>query len=87
LQKEILKVSSHYVRKGGCLVYSTCSLEPEENEEIIKNFLESNGNFIIDDISPFIPADLKGEVKDGFLRTFPHIHETDGFFIARLKRL
>lgn len=86
-QKEILDTSARYVKNQGCLVYSTCSLETEENESVIKAFLEENDDFIIEDISPYIPFKLRNGVNEGFFRTFPHIHGTDGFFIARLRRL
>ena len=86
-QKEILNTSAKYVKRQGCLVYSTCSLEVEENERIIEMFMKENEDFILEDLSPLIPAALKKESKGGFLRLFPHIHKTDGFFITRLRRL
>jgi 16S rRNA (cytosine967-C5)-methyltransferase len=76
------------VKKGGVMVFAVCSMEPEENEQPVKTFLKKHPNFAISDpqrmedktVRPFM-----GE--DGFLRTFPHIHQMDGFFAARLKRL
>jgi 16S rRNA (cytosine967-C5)-methyltransferase len=75
------------VKKNGVLVFAVCSMEPEENEEVIKTFLKNHANFAITDaqsiegktVLPFL-----GE--DGFLRTAPHIHHMDGFFAARLQR-
>jgi 16S rRNA (cytosine967-C5)-methyltransferase len=71
------------------MVYSVCSTEPEEGEEVIKEFLHGNPDFSIikgdyDFLEPFEVLD-----KDGYLfyRTFPHRHNMDGFFAARLKRI
>lgn len=70
------------------MVYSVCSTEPEEGEEVIGIFLHSNRNFSIikgehDFLRPF-EYDDSGRV---FYRTFPHEHDMDGFFAARLKRI
>lgn len=75
------------VKKNGVLVFAVCSMEPEENEGVIKTFLKNHANFAITDaqsienktVLPFL-----GE--DGYLRTAPHIHHMDGFFAARLQR-
>lgn len=88
-QKKILEVCSRYVKKGGVLVYSTCSIEPEENWKIVDTFLENNGHFVYDDMRPYLPQKLWGDVKyhPGWIQLYPNIHEVDGFFVARLKRL
>lgn len=85
IQYEILKSASLYVKKGGALIYSTCTLNKNENIEIVKNFLAANDGFYLDDIENLIPQNLYApDAKEGYLELFPHIHNTDGFFIARL---
>ncbi len=75
------------VKTNGVLVFAVCSMEPEENEDVIKTFLKKHANFAITSaqsmeektVLPFL-----GE--DGFFRTAPHIDHMDGFFAARLQR-
>ena len=85
LQREILSVVCQYVKKGGVLIYSTCTINPDENEENVKWFTE-NFPFHTESLSPFLPECLKEEGKTGMLQLLPGIHETDGFFLARLRR-
>jgi 16S rRNA (cytosine967-C5)-methyltransferase len=83
LQREILNRSACYVKKGGTLVYSTCTILSAENEMIIREFLAQNPDF--EYLNPeAAPAGMRDEV--GLFRTFPHRHGTDGFFGAVLKR-
>ena len=87
LQKKILSNASRYVKDGGILVYSTCTLEPEENENIIRGFLEENREFNTEDIKSFIPSGLKVEAAEkGYIQLYPNIHGVDGFFIAKLRK-
>ncbi len=87
LQGDILKQAARYLKPGGVLVYSVCSFETEENEGVIQPFLQSNKDFVLDDLSPFLPADLKTHMnEDGCLRLLPHKWVGDGFFMARLLR-
>ncbi|GMV52623.1 MAG: 16S rRNA (cytosine(967)-C(5))-methyltransferase RsmB [Chlorobi bacterium] len=82
-QAEILSHAATLVKVEGALVYSTCTIEPEENQDVIAGFLREYPNFELD------PAEkhLAGNVcKDGFMQTFPHIHHCDGAFGARLIR-
>ena len=81
VQYDILKTSSRYVKKGGVLVYATCTLNCEENENIIEKFLLENDGFEPFD---FEIGDIKSE-KGGYT-FFPHITKTDGFFVARIRR-
>jgi len=91
LQKRLLKRGAQLVRPGGVLVYSTCTLEPEENEEVIDWFLGEETGFVLDDLSqplrffPFSPEDAKAASR-GMLVLFPPRYGTDGMFIARLRR-
>lgn len=88
LQMQLLEASSPVVKKGGVIVYSTCSLEPEEDEGIVKAFLERHPEFVLDNPKPFLTAEIPDAVtSDGFLRLFPHKHKTDGVFAARLRKI
>ena len=82
LQKTILKKAALYVKKGGRLVYCTCSTLPVENERIIGDFTARNSNFVR--IHP--PTAIHASMIDnrGYLRTYPHRHHMDGFFGAVL---
>jgi 16S rRNA (cytosine967-C5)-methyltransferase len=87
LQERILSVASKYVKKGGVLVYSTCTIEPEENEEMVERFIKENGDFYLEDLSGLIPQTLKKEgLNKGYLQLYPNIDGVDGFFIARMIR-
>jgi 16S rRNA (cytosine967-C5)-methyltransferase len=81
LQGRILSVAASYVRAGGVLVYSTCTLNPEENEETVKAFLSVNPDF---SPVPFSVGDITA--GEGMITLYPHVHGTDGFFIAKLRK-
>jgi 16S rRNA (cytosine967-C5)-methyltransferase len=81
-QLAILRNASKTVRHGGRLIYSTCSLEGEENEGVIVEFLSGNADFEIR--RPEIAGELVTD--NGFVRTLPEEHEMDGFFAAVLER-
>jgi len=96
LQGEILNTVSCYLKIGGKLVYSTCSTEPEENEERISKFLEENPNFELEDpggflkqrkLEDYVSAQHK---KRKFIQIFPGLSnldlELDGFFMAKMIR-
>jgi 16S rRNA (cytosine967-C5)-methyltransferase len=81
LQLTLLTGGAQAVAPGGRLVYSTCSIEREENEQVVRCFLEGNARFRL--IKPNARLDLI--TADGFVRTFPHRHGSDGFFAAVLE--
>jgi 16S rRNA (cytosine967-C5)-methyltransferase len=81
-QRAILKNASKLVTHGGSLIYSTCSLESGENEEICREFLDESNEF--DLVRPNVPERFL--TPDGFARTFPHRDGMDGFFIAEFHR-
>ncbi len=88
LQSAMLENLAVSLRDGGRIVYSTCSLEPEENEEVIGGFLVNHPEFIIEGAADFLPETCRPLVdSDGFLRTLPHRDGMDGFFAARLRKL
>lgn len=82
IQYDILSNASRYVKQGGMLVYSTCTVFPEENEDNINKFLAEHPEFVL---SPFKSGNLICE--KGYVTLLPDEHHTDGFFIARLKRV
>jgi len=83
LQKEILNRSALYLKKGGFMVYSTCTVSSVENEEVVKAFLAVHPDF-----ECARPATVPANMLDrhGMFRTFPHRHGTDGFFGAVLHK-
>lgn len=81
LQLEILTASSKYLKKGGTLIYSTCTLNPKENRELVERFLSENNEF---ELSPFNVGSLLAQ--GGMFTFLPHIQRTDGFFIAKIVR-
>lgn len=82
-QREILDHAAQLVKVGGAIVYSTCSIEPEENTSVVQWFLEKHPEFTLDNAETRLPADV---CNDGMLQTLPHLHKSDGAFGARLVR-
>ena len=85
LQLKILENISKFLKIGGTIVYSTCSLEPEENWEVVKRFLKLNDDFQLDK-KGILGINLDWINDDGCLEISPHIHGVDGMFAARLLR-
>ena len=86
LQREILENCSHFVRVGGRLVYSTCTILPEENEAQVSAFLSRHPEFEPDTDDSWLPEALRGKSADGMLTILPHRDGMAGFFIARMRR-
>lgn len=87
LQKEMLSVVQNYVKPGGVLMYSTCTINKEENEKNVEWFV-SNYPFELESIEDILPENLQNEdTKKGYIQFLPGVHKTDGFFIARLKKV
>jgi 16S rRNA (cytosine967-C5)-methyltransferase len=85
LQGEMIEQWAEYVKKGGFLVYSTCSITLEENEMVIENLLKLHPEFKLVDTIPKIGLPgLRGLTK--CQRLYPHIHECNGFFVAKLMK-
>ncbi len=86
-QKKILHNASKYLKPGGMMVYSTCTVMPEENHEVFLDFLQNNPEFAPCDITGLVSPALKSDsCKKGFIQLFPNIHGTDGFFIGKMVR-
>lgn len=89
LQKEILLAAASSLRPGGVLVYSTCTLEPEENEDVVEWAAEKHG-LRLEDLNPYLGGkgwseEDRQKMRRGYLYLLPHVHGTDGFFISRLR--
>ena len=82
IQYDILENVSNYLKVGGTLVYSTCTILPDENENNVNKFLENHKNFAL---VPFNVGAL--EVDGGMITLLPHTHHTDGFFVAKLEKI
>ena len=86
IQTSILGNLSQYLKKGGILVYSTCTIFREENEDVVEAFLKSHPEFTLDDLSKALPEMSRQFVQNGYFKTFPQGNGMDGFFVARLIR-
>ena len=84
-QIQILNQAAPLVLPGGVLVYATCSIEPEENSSVIRQFLDDNRNFLLENCSDYLPASARNFVSHGCFAPLP-TSEIDGFFAARLRR-
>jgi 16S rRNA (cytosine967-C5)-methyltransferase len=84
LQKSLIENAAKLVKSGGILVYSTCTIEPEENLDLIKEFLEHHLEFSIESGNNIIHQDLLG--NQGQVATFRHRHGMDGSFSVRLRK-
>ncbi|EKE03270.1 MAG: hypothetical protein ACD_20C00225G0014 [uncultured bacterium] len=95
LQLEILNNAAKLVKSGGIIVYSTCSIEPEENQQVIEKFLENNRDFQADKIMPYLPWKCEtnenplcsSEEDKGYFQILQSRQNIDGFFIARLRKI
>ncbi len=84
MQLEILENASKYVVENGYLVYSTCTINSDENIGVVQRFLERNQNFDMVDVNPLLPMELRGTEK--YMQIYPHIYDMDGFFICKLQK-
>lgn len=89
LQREMLESIARCIKPGGVLVYSTCSVLEEENRGQVENFLKISGEFGLESLAGLLPGSLAGEesLDKGFIQLYPHRHGTDGFFMARMRRI
>jgi 16S rRNA (cytosine967-C5)-methyltransferase len=85
LQAAILRAGAAALRPGGTLVYSTCTISPDENERLVADFLSERPDFAADDLASDMPV-WQHPTMPRYLQTLPHRDGTEGFFIARLRR-
>ncbi|HOV15993.1 MAG TPA: 16S rRNA (cytosine(967)-C(5))-methyltransferase RsmB [Candidatus Cloacimonadota bacterium] len=83
LQQKALNYAANFVKKGGYLVYSTCTLNPQENEMAVEQFLKKHEQFKSVPAEKYIPVQY---TADGYLKTIPHQHYMDGAFAAKFFR-
>ena len=87
LQSSILRNLSGYVKEGGILVYSTCTVFHEENEDVVEKFLDEHPEFGLDPIGEVLPEECHIFIENGYFKTFPPKDEMDGFFVARMVKI
>jgi 16S rRNA (cytosine967-C5)-methyltransferase len=88
-QRAILEAWAPRLKPGGRLVYGTCTIHPDENESVVRQFVEAHPEFHVVPVSSALPPSLAGgRLADGqgFLRVWPHRHGTEAFFAAVLER-
>ena len=83
IQRSILNNAARYVRPGGILLYSTCTLLYRENEDVVQSFLSDHIDYKLESFT--LPGPL-GEITAGMVTLWPHRHGTDGFFISKLRK-
>lgn len=87
LQEGILSRAASLLRKGGRVVYVTCTISREENEEVIRRCLRRERSLVLEDLRESAPEWAQTLIdRKGFLRTLPHLHDMDGFFCALLRK-
>lgn len=90
-QRSILDHNSQFVKVGGSLIYATCSFLPQENIAVITEFLKNNPHFIPENLSEIMSQHSiypEGMHENShYLTLYPSVHKTDGFFVARMKRI
>lgn len=83
IQRDILENVSNYVKPGGALLYSTCTILARENQDVVMAFCENHPEFQLESFT--LPQPF-GEISQGYLTLYPHQQGTDGFFMAKLRK-
>ena len=86
IQKTILDVCAVYVKPGGTLIYSTCTIDRIENEENVTAFLKAHEEYELESLSDYMPECLKKRAEKGYITLLQGVDHCDGFFISRLRR-
>lgn len=87
-QKDLIESAFHALKPGGVLVYSTCTLNLEENQQVCHHLLEAfPGKIAFEPLNDLFPNADKAITEDGFLHIYPQIFDSEGFFVARLRKL
>ncbi len=83
LQLDLLRAAARVVPRGGKLLYSVCTTEPEETDQVVKTFSGEHKDFILQELPPFLPLSLRSsQGQKNTITLWPHRHKLDGFFIA-----
>lgn len=87
MQKTIMNEAAPVIKKGGRLLYVTCTISKEENEDVVEDFLVRNSDMSLESLKRHVPDWCTDLIDDqGFFRTFPHVHHMDGFFAALFRK-
>jgi 16S rRNA (cytosine967-C5)-methyltransferase len=88
MQNKFLQNAAGWLKSKGILVYCTCTLNREENQDVIQEFLLAHPEFMLEDVSAFLPEPAR-KLTDGqdCFQTWPPDHGMDGFFAARLRKV
>ena len=84
LQRQILTSAVRYLKKGGVLIYSTCTINRAENQDNAA-WIEKELGLHPEDLTPYLPAHIPG-IQSNMIQLLPHVHGTDGFFISRFRK-
>lgn len=87
LQAKILHRAAEYLKPGGILVYSTCTLTQDENQRNVESFLAQHPEFELQDAARYLPLQARQMVRDNFFEALPQRDNTDGFFAARMRKV
>ena len=87
IQEKLLHTCCQYVKRGGVMVYSTCSVLPEENSEQIKRFLAAHPEFALTPLPDSVDERFRAQYGDAGLQLLPHRDRVEGFFIAKMRRV
>jgi 16S rRNA (cytosine967-C5)-methyltransferase len=85
-QKKLLDTVCRYVKPGGTLVYSTCSILPEENHQQVEDFLARHPEYQLVALPSAMPAEIREKQGENGLQLLPHRDQVEGFFIAKMRR-
>jgi 16S rRNA (cytosine967-C5)-methyltransferase len=89
IQRQILDTCSLYVKPRGVLIYSTCTINPDENQNMVNSFLNDHSDFILDDVYQKLPHALSASRDNGdkWVQFYPNEDKIDGFFVARMLKV
>ncbi|MNI20945.1 Ribosomal RNA small subunit methyltransferase F [compost metagenome] len=86
-QRELIDSAFHALAPGGVMVYSTCTLNAQENQQIVNGLLATYGDAVsIEPLGDLFPGAKQALTAEGFLHVFPQIYDSEGFFVARLRK-
>ncbi|MDP2601787.1 MAG: 16S rRNA (cytosine(967)-C(5))-methyltransferase RsmB [Deltaproteobacteria bacterium] len=87
LQTKIVDRVAPCLKPGGVIVYSTCTLTRDENEQVVESFLTTHREFELENAAGYLPEQAKLMVQGSYFLALPHRHNTDGFFAARMRKV